>query len=380
MPTFYEFFAGGGMARLGLGSDWTCLFANDIDVQKAASYNANHGVNALTCKDIHDVTAAELPGVVDLRWGSFPCQDLSRAGARAGLNAARSGTFFPFWDLVAGLAREDRTPRVVALENVCGTLTSRGGRDFAAICETFAKFGYRYGPLIINANLFLPQSRPRLFMIGVREDVAIAPELIASGPRGQFHPEELRRAMRMVSPAAQADAVWWALPTPPKRRTRFADLIESEPKGVAWHSTTQTSRLLALMTPLHRAKIAAAQRTGRREVGGIYRRTRVDATGAKVQRAEIRFDDLAGCLRTPAGGSSRQTVMVVEGSRIRSRLLSARETARLMGLPDDYVLPVRYNEAYHLTGDGVAVPVVGHLARYLLEPLLGLTGAARSAA
>ena len=380
MPTFYEFFAGGGMARLGLGSDWTCLFANDIDVQKAASYNANHGANALTLKDIHDVTAAELPGVVDLMWGSFPCQDLSRAGARAGLNAARSGTFFPFWDLVAGLAREDRTPRVVALENVCGTLTSRGGRDFAAICETFAKFGYRYGPLIINANLFLPQSRPRLFMIGVREDVAIAPELIASGPRGQFHPEELRRAMRMVSPAAQADAVWWALPTPPKRRTRFADLIESEPKGVAWHSTTQTSRLLALMTPLHRAKIAAAQRTGRREVGGIYRRTRVDATGAKVQRAEIRFDDLAGCLRTPAGGSSRQTVMVVEGSRIRSRLLSARETARLMGLPDDYVLPVRYNEAYHLTGDGVAVPVVGHLARYLLEPLLGLTGAARSAA
>lgn len=380
MPTFYEFFAGGGMARLGLRADWTCVFANDIDAQKAASYNANHGDNSLTLKDIHDVTPAELPGVADLMWGSFPCQDLSRAGARAGLDAARSGTFFPFWDLIGGLAREGRAPRVVALENVCGTLTSRGGRDFAAICETFSKFGYRYGALTINVNLFLPQSRPRLFMVGVRQDVAISQELVTPGPSNQFHPEDLRRAMTMVSPAAQADAVWWVLPAPPMRRTRFADLIESEPKGVIWHSTIQTQRLLALMTPLHRAKIAAAQRTGRREVGGIYRRTRVDANGDKVQRAEVRFDDLAGCLRTPAGGSSRQTVMIVEGSRIRSRLISARETARLMGLPDDYILPVRYNEAYQLTGDGVAVPVVRHLAHYLLEPLLGRTGAARSAA
>ena len=380
MSTFYEFFAGGGMARLGLGADWTCLFANDINARKAASYDANHGAKTLTPNDIHDVSPAELPGVADLMWGSFPCQDLSRAGARAGLDAARSGTFFPFWDLIAGLAKESRAPRIVALENVCGTLTSRGGRDFAAICKTFSKFGYRYGALIINANLFLPQSRPRLFMIGLRQDVAIPPELLTTTPRSPFHPEELRRAMAMVSPAAQADAVWWALPAPPKRRTRFADLIESEPNGVAWHSTIQTSRLLALMTPLHRAKIAAAQRTGRREVGGIYRRTRVDLNGAKVQRAEVRFDDLAGCLRTPAGGSSRQTVMVVEGSRIRSRLISARETARLMGLPDDYILPARYNEAYHLTGDGVVVPVVRHLARYLLEPLLGVTDAARTAA
>jgi len=89
-----------------------------------------------------------------------------------------------------------------------------------------------------------------------------------------------------------------------------------------------------------------------------------------VQRAEIRFDDVAGCLRTPAGGSSRQVIMVVEGKRIRSRLLSPREAARLMGLPDSYLLPKNYNAAYHLAGDGVAVPVVRHLAQHLLEPLL----------
>ena len=106
-------------------------------------------------------------------------------------------------------------------------------------------------------------------------------------------------------------------------------------------------------------------------VGGVYRRTRLNEQGRKVQRAEVRFDDISGCLRTPAGGSSRQQILVVEGSAIRSRLISARETARLMGLPDSYRLPRSYNEAYHLTGDGLVVDVVRHLARHLLEPLIG---------
>jgi DNA (cytosine-5)-methyltransferase 1 len=114
-------------------------------------------------------------------------------------------------------------------------------------------------------------------------------------------------------------------------------------------------------------------------VGGVYRRTR-DEAGKKVQRAEVRFDDVAGCLRTPAGGSSRQVILVVEGYRVRSRLVSARETARLMGLGDNYVLPRRYNDAYHLTGDGVAVPVVRHLAKHIFEPLTAALAANRKVA
>ena len=41
-----------------------------------------------------------------------------------------------------------------------------------------------------------------------------------------------------------------------------------------------------------------------------------------------------------------------------------------MGLPDSYILPARYNEAYHLLGDGVVVPLVRHLGRHLFEPVL----------
>ena len=129
------------------------------------------------------------------------------------------------------------------------------------------------------------------------------------------------------------------------------------------------------MPPLNRQKVAQAIQSGRRTVGAVYRRTRPDEHGVKRQRAEVRFDDIAGCLRTPAGGSSRQTILVVEGKTVRSRLLSPREAARLMGLSDDFRLPARYNDAYHVCGDGVCVPVVRHLATKLLEPLLGASTA-----
>lgn len=125
-----------------------------------------------------------------------------------------------------------------------------------------------------------------------------------------------------------------------------------------------------MMSPINIEKVKAAQRTGRKMVGGVYKRTRRDQANAKVQRAEIRFDNVSGCLRTPAGGSSRQLIVVVEGEQVRSRLITARETARLMGLPDRYQLPKNYNDAYHLTGDGVAVPVVRHLASHIVEPIV----------
>jgi DNA (cytosine-5)-methyltransferase 1 len=109
-------------------------------------------------------------------------------------------------------------------------------------------------------------------------------------------------------------------------------------------------------------------------------RTRREQQGKRSQRAEIRFDDVAGCLRTPVGGSSRQSIMIVDGETVRSRLLAPREAARLMGLPETYKLPKNYNEAYHLSGDGVVVPVVRFLANHILEPMLGGAQSGKEAA
>ena len=371
MHGFYEFFAGGGMVRAGLGAGWDCLFANDFDARKGLTYQANWGTaGELTVGDIRALAASDLPGCPDLVWGSFPCQDLSLAGHGAGLAGERSGTFYAFWDLVRGLAAQGRAPRLVAVENVCGALTSRNGQDFEAMARTFTAAGYRFGALVINADLFTPQSRPRLFVVGVHADADLPEGLASPEPLAPFHTKAVIRAIGRLPEDIRAQALWWNLPTPPHRTEVFADLIEENPDSVAWHAPAETDRLLALMSPVNRAKVQAAQRAGRRMVGGVYRRTRTDASGQKAQRAEVRFDDIAGCLRTPSGGSSRQTILVIDGPRIRSRLISGRETARLMGLPDSYVLPRRYSDAYHLTGDGVVVPVARHLAEHLFEPLV----------
>jgi len=372
MTKFYEFFAGGGMARAGLGSDWTCLFANDFDHKKGISYQANWGTSGeLKVGDVKQIKAADLSGHADLVWGSFPCQDLSLAGGGAGLKGERSGTFYPFWDVIDDLIADQRAPKIIALENVCGALTSHEGKDFTAICDTFAKAGYRHGAVVIDAALFVPQSRPRLFFIGVRNDVEIGESLIAPGPIEPFHTRGLRNAFEGLSAKTRKKWLWWNVPTPAHRNTTFAELIEERPTSVSWHTAAETSQLLGMMSSIHLAKLDAAKRSGRRMVGCVYKRTRTE-NGAKIQRAEIRFDDVAGCLRTPAGGSSRQVIVVVDGNRVRSRLISSRETARLMGLEESYKLPKNYNEAYHLTGDGVAVPVVRHIAQHVFEPLLGV--------
>ena len=380
MAKFYEFFAGGGMARKGLGPDWTCLFANDFDFKKGLTYQANFGPHELKVADIRAVTAADLPGVADLMWGSFPCQDLSLAGVGAGLKGERSGTFYPFWDVVRALKKDGRAPKLIALENVCGTLTSHGGKDFEAICRTFSEAGYRCGALVINADLFVPQSRPRLFVIGVRDDVLIDPALLSPEPLAPFHTRGLCRAVESLPKALRAKLLWWNVPTPSHRVSTFAEEIEEAPTSVSWHSPAETEQLLAKMSPINKAKVTAAMRAGRRMVGGVYKRTRLNEKGIKVQRAEVRFDDVSGCLRTPAGGSSRQLILVIDGKKVRSRLISARETARLMGLPEDYKLPKNYNEAYHLTGDGVVVDVVRHLAQHVFEPIVAEAMEAREVA
>jgi DNA (cytosine-5)-methyltransferase 1 len=351
------------MARTGLGEDWQCLFANDIDPSKATSYVANFGPHGLKVGDVASLGPADLPGHADLAWGSPPCQDVSLAGDRAGLDGARSGAFWPFWNLIRALRAEGRAPRLIVIENVTGLITSHDGKDFAAICDALTEAGYRFGAVVVDASLFVPQSRERVFIIAVDADIPIPTELIANRPAVPFHPPALVKACNRQGSAP----IWWRLPVPPARNTALVDIVDDEPQGAPWNSPTETDRIVGMMDPGNLAKVEAAKRAGKPTVGTLFRRTR------DVSRWEVRFDGLAGCLRVPSGGSSRQTVMIINGASVRTRLLSPRECARLMGLPDSYKLPANVNEALGLMGDGVVAPVVRHLTENLLEPLLGPT-------
>ncbi len=368
------------MARCGLSSSWNCLFSNDFDRKKSETYVKNWGDDVHKTADVKSLMTPDLPGDPDLAWASFPCQDLSLAGGGAGLKGKRSGTFWPFWNLMKSLKEESRNPALIVLENVCGTLTSHGGADFSAICQAFNTLDYRFGAIVIDAAMFVPQSRPRLFVIGVRDDFEIPENLQSDEQSVIWNNKRLGEAQSKLSDGVRKKWVWWNLKSPSLRNICFSDLIEDAVSDVKWHTQEQTQKMLDMMSDLNLAKVEKAKQSGRKMVGTIYKRTRKDQSGRKMQRAEVRFDDIAGCLRTPAGGSSRQVIVVVDGQSVKSRLISSRETARLMGLPDDYILPEKYNEAYHLTGDGVVVPVVRHIAEYILEPILSKNKVLRAVA
>ncbi|WP_289084314.1 DNA cytosine methyltransferase [uncultured Sulfitobacter sp.] len=367
--TFYEFFAGGGMVRAGLGAHWRCLFANDVSPQKARIYRRNWGGDALVLADIAALTSADFPDVPDLVWGSFPCQDLSVAGAGAGLAGQRSGSFWSLIGVLHDLKDQGRAPPLIVLENVLGTLSANGGADFTALCQAVAELGYDLGAVVMDAADFLPQSRPRLFIIAVRQGIMPPDDVVASGPQSRWHPPAIVTAYQRLPQWLQKRWRWWAMPTPAPRVLQLADIIDTGLPADNWDTPLKTNRLLLMMNETHLQKVALAKGQGGMVIGTIYKRTRVEE-GQKFQRAEVRFDDLAGCLRTPGGGSSLQHLLVLLPEAIRSRVMSPRETARLMGLRDSYVLPEKALEAYQLTGDGVAVPVVRYLAKWLLEPIV----------
>jgi DNA (cytosine-5)-methyltransferase 1 len=368
--TYYEFFAGGGMARVGLGQGWAPLFSNDFDPLKAQTYAANFGADPLKLGDIWDLTPADLPGRADLAWASSPCQDLSLAGQRKGLAGARSSAFWGFWRLMQGLEAQARAPKCIVIENVTGLLTSHGGADFTALCQAMADLGYDMGAVELDAERFTPQSRPRLFIIARRRaDRPDASPTEGSGPVLPFHTGRVVAAYARLPPSLQTQWIWWSMHAPPKRNATLDSVLEPDDQ-VAWWSDAERDRLLAALSAQHRDRLDAMKASGERHVGAVYRRMRVE-DGVRVQRAEVRFDGLAGCLRTPGGGSSRQFLLVVEGDAVRARKLTPREGARLMGLPDSYRLPNGPTAAFHVIGDGVAPPAVRYLADQLLEPLLG---------
>ena len=368
--TFYEFFSGGGLARLGLGSRWRCLFANDISEKKGMAYRQNfNGATELVIDDIHNIKTSDLPGNATLAWASFPCQDLSLAGSGKGIHGDRSGTFWPFWQLILDLMDEDRKVPIVAIENVVGLLSSNKGGDFIKLCEVVAKAGYNLGAVVINADYFVPQSRPRLFIIAVQDAWPIPEELLQREAIAPWFPKALIQAYQRLPGFVAHHWVWWKLPIPTEKPSSLAAILEHEPRNVSWHSKKETQRLLSMMSDTNLEKVKSAQSKGALQVGTIYKRTRRE-NEKSVQRAEVRFDGVSGCLRTPVGGSSRQIMIFVEGETIRSRLLAPREAARLMGLDDGYILPKRYNDCYHLMGDAVVVPVISWLEKYILRDLV----------
>ena len=176
----------------------------------------------------------------------------------------------------------------------------------------------------------------------------------------------LVEASRPLPGQIQKHWIWWNLAEPVEQGRKISELIETEPSGIDWRTEAQTKKLVAMMSSVNKDKLREAQASGQLTIGTVYKRTRPDANGRKMQRAEVRFDErYRDASARPSAGSSRQIVLMVKGKSVRSRLL-ARGSCSIDGMRK-FLRFQNSNDAYHLFGDGLVVPVVDWLGKHLLS-------------
>jgi DNA (cytosine-5)-methyltransferase 1 len=374
--TFCEFFAGIGLVREGLSaSGWSCVYANDIDPKKRELYEGRFGSDGHfhqgDVRDLEEVIK-KFPGTPFLATASFPCIDLSLAGHWRGFDGEHSSTFFGFAKALDAL--KDRKPKLVMLENVTGFVTSQGGKDFELAVRTLSELGYWIDAFVLDAKYFVPQSRPRVFVVGIHESLNtsiafrksrldwVADEWIETIERAHkaIRPPKLVSLMRSI----ELPTGWAAIdvPSPKGRRPDIGELIDLD-EAQAWWDDAAVAKHYDMMNDRHRKTVDEMLAAGKTFVGTIFRRKRDGKT-----RAEVRFDGMAGCLRTPKGGSAKQIVIALDEGKMRMRWMSAREYARLQGA-EDFPLVANTIQNLYGFGDAVCVPVIRWIDKYVLTPI-----------
>ena len=368
-----DFFAGIGLAAQGFGTGpgggWRTVLANDVCPRKAALHRLNHPDAPLQVADIATLRVDSVPEA-DAWWASSPCQDVSSAGRREGVvGGERSSLAFTVIKLLRAAIQDRAAPPVVVFENVPGLLAKPA--EFEVLVRALQGCGYRAGAVMMDAVRWLPASRKRVFLVGVRRDVAIPRGCIGDRPHPEWSTPALVHAHDAFDDGTRADWAWWSMPPADCRRPALSSLLESDGTAVSWLGAVETGRFLARLNVAGRAELDRAMAAGQAVLGVTTEKTDTGpATDGRRGRVSTFRRDLAFTLLASTTGLSRQRLVHVDGTRVRLRELTPREVARLMGAPETFRVPTTTGRAMAGFGDGVAVPVVRHLARHLVEPLV----------
>ncbi len=215
----------------------------------------------------------------------------------------------------------------------------------------------------LDALRFTPQSRLRVFLVGSKRHFGhTTPELILARPKSLLS-DRLKQSL-----IANKDLRWFYndIPIPPPlNSTGLNKIIEPmEETDSRWWAADEVDRHLAMMDTTHSERVLRLKSNQCFSYRTFYRRRREGK-----QRAEVRNDDLSGCLRTAVGGSGKQFVIRAGKGEVKMRTMTPREYARLQGVPDKYSITVNGIQALTGFGDAVCVPAISWIAQNILNPL-----------
>ena len=181
---------------------WRVVYANDWNAKRAQIYRGFFH-ESYRVEDIFSVSLEDIPQVM-LATCSFPCVDLSLAGKGEGLNGNHSGAFWGFHDILKKQGKN--SPPIVLLENVAGWLYANEGRDFHTTAKSLNALGYACDVFALNARSFVPQSRPRIFMVGVKGLAGVDNHGLSKPRSERLMPPRLK-TLRLGNRGAFGDAV-----------------------------------------------------------------------------------------------------------------------------------------------------------------------------
>lgn len=270
-----------------------------------------------------------------------------------------------FWGFIRVLkAQGEFAPPLVLVENVPGWLYSNKSADFRVTVQALNELGYACDIFTLDALRFTPQSRLRIFLVGAKNQVSDqGPGLILKRPRSLLS-DRLKKSI-----LANQDLGWFYIEIPelPSLCTRgLSDIVEPmDDSDSRWWSEEEVKRHLNMMEKSHYERVSQLVKNEQVVYRTFFRRRRKGQ-----QRAEVRHDDLSGCLRTAVGGSGKQFLIKTGQGSLKMRTMTPREYARLQGVPDEYPITVDGVQALTGFGDAVCVPAITWIAENALHPLV----------
>jgi DNA (cytosine-5)-methyltransferase 1 len=319
-------------------------------------------VSTLTGKHI----LANAPEVDVVAWGS-PCQDLSVAGKRAGLEGGRSGLFHEGIRIIKELQEESngQYPRISIWENVVGALNSNRGADFGVILDEMAQAGaLAIEWAVLDAQYFgIPQRRRRVFVIAI------------------FDPVLANRSPSPLLPVAESLPGHLAKGKP-QRQSATAKTSTSIGAEGAWWDGRDTAE--ALTTTSNENRMPDKQKFQAVVVGPLTthmsspRGTETSDSNHIViecytPSSFANYSEGVGTLRSNGGDLGGGSETLVAEPTMAVRRLTPLECERLMGWPDNHTLTKADGTTqadthrYKQCGNGVASPVAQWIAKHLLN-------------